>query len=125
MANLLSTLTKPVEKNIPKASNIPTAMMAGAGSYAFARFFDNTILSGAIQSMGITLPIFGRLSLLDVIMVGAFKGAFRKNTLVLSAWAGDRVLIAGRSLASLIPSFGKQGNTPNPTVANSGQTGGF
>lgn len=99
-------------------------MMAGAGSYAFARFFDNTLLSGTIQSMGITLPILGRFSLLDVIMGLTFKGAFKKNSLVISAIAGDRILIAGRSLASLIPGLQKPASN-NPTINNSGKLGGF
>ena len=54
--------------------------------------------------------------MLDLIMVLAFKGVMKKNTLVAAAFAGDRVLNAGRSLASLLP-FGKQTTKPTPGAA--------
>lgn len=87
---IATTITRPIQKNIPKASGIIQAGVVGIGSYSVARFLDG-LIGGRLSAIGIGLPIVGSLSVLDLIMILSFKAVMRKNSLVAAAFAGDRV----------------------------------
>jgi len=70
MGNPIEQMIKPVEKIVdpPKGKGmqiIPTAI-SGIGFDAVAKTFDNFIGS-PVQRFGISLPVVGRLSLIDII----------------------------------------------------------
>ena len=70
MPGALENFTKPLEKIVdpPKGKGmqiIPTAI-SGIGFDAVAKVFDNFIGS-PVQRFGISLPVVGRLSLIDII----------------------------------------------------------
>ena len=100
----LTTVTRPIQKNLPRANNLIGAGVVGIGSYKIARFLDGMI-GNRVQSIGIGLPIVGSLSLLDLLMLLSFKATMRKNTMVAAAFVGDRVFNLAQNPAGLIPSF--------------------
>ena len=119
---LLANVTKPIQKNLPRASNLIGAGVVGIGSYKIARFLDGMI-GGRVQSIGIGLPIIGSLSLLDLIMVLSFKATMRKNTMVAAAVAADRVFNLAQNPAGLIPNI-SLGSNVNSLGNSAGSPGG-
>ena len=116
-----SNLTSPIQKALPKATNLTGAAITGIGAYKVGRFLDG-LIGNRIQAIGVSLPLVGRLSVLDAIMILSFKGAFRKNSMVAAAFAGDKVFNVG---TSLIPGMGSSsGSNPVPATGTS-QGGGF
>jgi|SRR3990167_6638984 len=115
-----SNLTSPIQKALPKATNLTGAAITGIGAYKVGRFLDG-LIGNRIQSIGVNLPLVGRLSVLDVMMILSFKGAFRKNSMVAAAFAGDRVFNVG---TSLIPGMGGSSTSIAPPTGTS-QGGGF
>jgi len=70
MAGPLGALIDPIEKQLPKVQGtgmkvIPTAI-SGIGFDVVAKTLDN-FLGSPIQRFGISLPVVGRLSLVDII----------------------------------------------------------
>lgn len=91
---------KVIQKNIPKASGVTQAAIVGIGSYKVGRFLDG-LIGNRIQAIGVNLPFVGRLSVLDAMMLLAFKGSMRKNSMVAAAFAGDRILNLGQAFAGI------------------------
>jgi hypothetical protein len=123
----LSSITRPIERQLPKASNLTGAAITGIGAYRVGRFLDG-LIGNRIQSIGIPLPFIGQLSVLDALMIASFKAAFRKNSMVAAAFVGDRVFNIGQSLTSMIPGMGtSQGIAPAsaPGTSTAVQGGGF
>ncbi len=120
----LSSISRPIQKNLPKANNLIGAGVVGIGSYKIARFLDGMI-GNRVQSIGIQLPLVGSLSVLDILMLTAFKATMRKNSMVAAAFAGDRVFNLAQNPASLIPgiNFG-QSIVPAVSSGQSTATGG-
>ena len=87
---MLASVTKPIQKNLPKANNLISAGVVGIGGYSIARFVDG-LIGGRLQAIGIGLPIIGSISVLDLVMLLSFKATMRKNTMVAAAFAGDRI----------------------------------
>ena len=117
-----STILNPIKKNLPHANNHIGAAVVGIGGYKIARFLDN-MLGNRVQSIGIGLPIVGSISLLDLVMLLSFKATMRKNTMVVAAFAGDRIFNLAQNPAGLIPSI--SGFSPSSSVAAStGSPGG-
>jgi len=114
-----SNLTSPIQKALPKATNLTGAAITGIGAYKVGRFLDG-LIGNRIQAIGVSLPLVGRLSVLDAIMILSFKGAFRKNSMVAAAFAGDKVFNVG---TSLIPGFGNSASSAPATGTSQG--GGF
>ena len=109
-----------VQKNLPKANNMISAGVTGIGGYSIARFIDN-LIGGRLQAIGIGLPIIGSLSALDLVMILAFKGAMRKNSMVAAAFAGDRIF----NLRSGIPGITSKVNLSSAGLSSSaGPVGG-
>ena len=114
---------KQVSKFLPRASGIVGAGIVGVGSYKIARFVDG-MLGNRIQSIGIGLPIIGSLSLLDVVMILAFKATMRKNSMVIAAVAGDRVLNLAQNPIGLIPNISLGASPINSLGTSTGSPGG-
>jgi len=118
-----SNLTSPIQRALPKATNLTGAAITGIGAYKVGRFFDG-LIGNRIQAIGVSLPVIGRLSVLDALMILSFKGAFKKNSMVAAAFAGDKVFNVG---TSLIPGLGMSSG-PTTTAApatGTAQGGGF
>lgn len=123
----LSSITGPAVKQIPATRNIPQSMIVGAGAYRAARFLDG-LIGNRVQSVGIPLPFIGSLSLLDLFMVATFKAAMKRNSNVAAAFAGDRILNLGQSLAQIAGLGGVAGSASNknsPTSTSGPSGGGF
>ena len=117
-----SGLTKPIERALPKATNFTGAAITGIGAYRVGRFLDG-LIGNRIQSIGVSLPFIGRLSVLDALMILSFKGAFKKNSMVVAAFAGDKVFNVG---TSLIPGIGNSAaSTMSAPATGTSQGGGF
>ena len=114
-----ASLTKPIQKALPKATNLTGAAITGIGAYRVGRFLDG-LIGNRIQSIGVNLPVVGRLSVLDALMILSFKGAFRKNSMVAAAFAGDKVFNVGTSFLGM----GSSTTTPPPATGTA-QGGGF
>lgn len=124
MVGLKQSIVNPVAKHLPKANNLIGSGVVGIGAYKIARFIDS-LTGNRIQSFGIQLPFVGSLSLLDVIMLLAFKASMHKNSMVAAAFAGDRVFNLAISPANLIPGLRMEKNTSSPTASSGTQGGGF
>ena len=118
----LTSVTKPIQRNLPRANNLIGAGVVGIGSYKIARFLDGMI-GNRIQAIGIGLPIIGSLSLLDLLMILSFKATMRKNSMVIAAVAGDRVFNLAQNPAGLIPNI-SLGSPSNSLGASTGSPGG-
>ena len=99
---MLQGLTKPIQKNLPKANNLVSAGVTGIGGYSIARFIDN-LIGGRLQAIGIGLPIIGSLSALDLVMILSFKATMRKNSMVAAAFAGDRIFNLRQGIPGITP----------------------
>lgn len=122
----LSSISKPIQKNLPHANNLIGAGVVGIGSYKIARFLDGMI-GNRVQNIGINLPFVGSLSVLDILMLTAFKATMRKNSMVAAAFAGDRVFNLAQNPASLIPglSFGSSGSGVTQSAPATATGGGL
>lgn len=109
------SVTSPISRALPKATNMTGAAISGIGAYKVGRFLDG-LIGNKIQSIGVTMPFVGRLSLLDALLVLSFKSAYRKNSMVAAAFAGDKIFNLGSSFLGL-------GTSSGPTVASSPKTG--
>ena len=117
MAKLVTGLTRPIEKALPKVTNLSGAAITGIGAYKVGRFLDG-LIGNRIQSIGINLPFIGRLSVLDALMILSFKGAFRKNSLVAAAVAGDKIFNLGTDFLGF-------GTNSAPQESSAAPGGGF
>ena len=105
----LSSVSRPIQKHLPRANSMIGAGVVGIGSYRIARFLDGMI-GNRIQQIGITLPIIGTLSVLDILMITAFKATMRKTSMVVAAFAGDRIFNLAQNPMSLIPGINLGGS---------------
>ena len=120
---MLASVTKPIQKNLPRANNLIGAGVVGIGAYKIARFLDGMI-GNRVSAIGIGLPFVGSLSLLDLLMILSFKASMRKNSYVAAAFAGDRVFNLAQNPSSLIPGIGGLTSNANSVSLSSGSPGG-
>ncbi len=102
MAQLLKSLTKLApESGSGKRKNVSSMIrtsFSGIGVDQGLTFADNILFKGTLQSVGVTLPILGRVSLIDSINFIAHNNGsiMPKNIKPVIALAAARVVKAGR-----------------------------